>query len=76
MTERFPADTELQGAWDAYPDAYDLAHRSLDMGDGIIAGKFWAKWLDLFDRRRGDEAQGQNIVRFPSALVVARRSNR
>lgn len=64
MTERFPADAELQDAWDAYLDAYDLAHQSRDIQDGITAGRFWAKWLEMFDARRRATGDGRNVVRL------------
>lgn len=38
-------------AWQAYVIARDKAERTKDINDGIAAGKAWATWLRLFERR-------------------------
>jgi hypothetical protein len=40
-----------QDAWRTYVLARDRAERTKDIQDGIAAGKAWAEWLRLFERR-------------------------
>jgi hypothetical protein len=40
-----------QDAWRAYTSARDKAERSQNIADGIAAGKAWAMWLQLFERK-------------------------
>lgn len=41
----------VQEAWDAWVAADDKAKTSRRIEDGIAAGKAWARWLALFERR-------------------------
>lgn len=42
-------------AWTKYLAARDQAEKSQDIRDGIVAGKAWAEFLDLFVRQNGAE---------------------
>ncbi len=41
-------EDRLQALWLAYTNARAKAETTLDIQDGIAAGKAWAAWLDLF----------------------------
>lgn len=41
----------VQQAWDAYLLARAHAEKSIDITDGIAAGKAWARFLELFGGR-------------------------
>ncbi len=46
-----PPDERMNAAWQRYLDARRKAESSLDMRDGVAAGKAWADFIALFDRR-------------------------
>lgn len=41
-------DARVDRLWYAYVAAYQQAQQSLDIEDGIRAGKLWAEWLSVF----------------------------
>lgn len=51
VAARAGRDVSEQDAWRTYCAARDRAERTKDIQDGIAAGKAWAEWLHLFERR-------------------------
>jgi len=41
-------DAQIDARWEAYRQAAAKAQRSLKQEDGILAGRAWRAWLDLF----------------------------
>lgn len=44
-TER---ERRIDAAWRSYCEARQRAEQTLDVEDGIEAGRAWRRWLDLF----------------------------
>lgn len=49
-------------AWDEYAAAHKRAHETLDVKDGIAAGKAWGRWVRMFERPRHTVSDGSNVV--------------
>lgn len=47
-----PPDARVNAAWQRYLDARQKAESSLNIMDGVAAGKAWSDFIALFDRRR------------------------
>lgn len=43
-----PLQTHVDAAWNAYLAAAERAQQSLELADGIEAGRAWRRWLELF----------------------------
>lgn len=43
-----PIQTNVDTAWRAYLEAAQRAQRTLEMEDGIEAGRAWRRWLEIF----------------------------
>jgi len=46
--ERNERNTRLELAWQAFQAASLKAQDTLDMKDGMAAGRAWRRWLELF----------------------------
>jgi hypothetical protein len=55
-------ERRIEKAWDEYCSARMQAEATLDVQDGIAAGKAWRRWLDLFmsmDQRESLDRAGE-----------------
>ena len=43
----------VEAKWDEFTKAAKKAQRTLDIQDGILAGRAWSEWLKLFTKDDG-----------------------
>lgn len=59
--EVIPIDAEQDAAWADYIAKRTRAEQTLDINDGIEAGRAWRRWIDLFLPREPYEGK---IIQF------------
>lgn len=64
MTERFPTDNDMQCAWDDYVEAKRVAEKTMNLNDGIEAGRMWRRFIQLFERP-GHKPIDNNVSYLP-----------
>ena len=66
-TERYANALEAETAlWDEFVILHRRAHETLDLQDGIAAGKAWGRFVRLFERPRAEYSieEGSNVIRL------------